>query len=395
MKVLILTVSWPYGFAEQFIEDEIKVLSKRTNTEVYVAPLRPITSDIHANGVSQLRFLSKNPNKIRNFLQTAIFFFRNPLFMLRTIWILAADLQNLFKNLLVIPRTVEIWNLVKNESITHVHAFWASTPATVAYVLASKLGVDWSFTAHRHDVYSNNLADLKSETAKFIRFISGGGEKFWLHRNSAAQKKTFVIPLGTEVIRSAKRQNTSENLTIHCPASFIPIKGHQVLLQALSEIPESIRPKTFLYGSGPLEHEIRNRIKDLKLDNFVFQMGQIPREILFGNYQNYIRPLVVLPSLHLSESEHEGIPFSLIEAMGRSVPVISTRSGSIEELLGDISECLVNPGDVQELKLAIERFILSKGLYEAASERCFRQVSERWNAAQTAEYWHEKMQSKA
>jgi colanic acid/amylovoran biosynthesis glycosyltransferase len=63
---------------------------------------------------------------------------------------------------------------------------------------------------------------------------------------------------------------------------------------------------------------------------------------------------MVLPSIVDDDNEQEGIPMSLVEAMARGLPVVSTLTGGIPELLGAGAGVLVPPGDPVALANAIE-----------------------------------------
>jgi glycosyltransferase involved in cell wall biosynthesis len=55
------------------------------------------------------------------------------------------------------------------------------------------------------------------------------------------------------------------------------------------------------------------------------------------------------------EGDQEGVPVSLIEAMAAGVPVVSTASGAIPELVTERAGILVPPRDPAALADALER----------------------------------------
>jgi glycosyltransferase involved in cell wall biosynthesis len=61
---------------------------------------------------------------------------------------------------------------------------------------------------------------------------------------------------------------------------------------------------------------------------------------------------VVLPSLARG-GEHEGIPVALVEAMAHGLPVITTPTGGIPELVSNNRGLLVAPGDATALASAV------------------------------------------
>ena len=69
------------------------------------------------------------------------------------------------------------------------------------------------------------------------------------------------------------------------------------------------------------------------------------------SHHNREADIVVLPSLDLGKHLHEGIPVPLMEAMANRIPVISTQTGGIPELLRDGAGIMVSPGDAAALAM--------------------------------------------
>ena len=88
------------------------------------------------------------------------------------------------------------------------------------------------------------------------------------------------------------------------------------------------------------------------------------------------------------EGDQEGVPVSLIEAMAAGVPVVSTESGSIPELVTEGSGLLVPPADAGALKAAIESLRdleLRRRLSSAGRERVEQEFDVDRIAAELAE----------
>jgi glycosyltransferase involved in cell wall biosynthesis len=80
-----------------------------------------------------------------------------------------------------------------------------------------------------------------------------------------------------------------------------------------------------LVGGGPLESEIRNRVRARGLSNRVLMPGFRPDG----------RRLVAAMDVFLMTSEFEGLPIAMLEAMTLGKPVVATRAGGIPEVLAD------------------------------------------------------------
>jgi glycosyltransferase involved in cell wall biosynthesis len=59
----------------------------------------------------------------------------------------------------------------------------------------------------------------------------------------------------------------------------------------------------------------------------------------------------------LMPSRREGLPFSLLEAMAASRPVLAARTGAIGELLADGAGTLIDPGEPGQLAAALLRWV--------------------------------------
>ena len=64
-------------------------------------------------------------------------------------------------------------------------------------------------------------------------------------------------------------------------------------------------------------------------------LGTVPHAELLGLYRERAVDCVVLPSVDLGAGVHEGLSVALIEAMAYGIPVISTTTGGLPELLDD------------------------------------------------------------
>jgi glycosyltransferase involved in cell wall biosynthesis len=145
---------------------------------------------------------------------------------------------------------------------------------------------------------------------------------------------------------------------------LVGVKGHAHLLEAMERLRGLDNLRLYVFGDGPLETHYRSQVEQAGLTGVVRFMGFRP------NVQDYLRrlDLLVMPSLH------EGLPFTLLEAMYHRIPIVASRVGGLAEVIrDDVDGVLVRPGDPAELADAIER------LYRDANRR--KQISD--NAYQT------------
>jgi colanic acid/amylovoran biosynthesis glycosyltransferase len=102
-----------------------------------------------------------------------------------------------------------------------------------------------------------------------------------------------------------------------------------------------------------------------------------------SRYRQHAFDLLVLPSIDMGGGEHEGVPVSLMEAMAHGIPVLSTRTGSIEELLVPELGATVEDKNADELASAIARMAIDEGFRQQAAERQLG-VIQNWSSLRTA-----------
>jgi glycosyltransferase involved in cell wall biosynthesis len=134
---------------------------------------------------------------------------------------------------------------------------------------------------------------------------------------------------------------------------LIPGKGIDVLIKAVAaaEIPMRLD----IRGEGEQAGVLRDLVRRMKLEGRVTFSGVAP----FRSMPEHLRSLdaLVLPSVETS-SWKELFGRVLIEAMSCGIPIVASRSGGIEEVVGDAG-ILVAPGEVAPLAQALDALAAS------------------------------------
>jgi glycosyltransferase involved in cell wall biosynthesis len=204
----------------------------------------------------------------------------------------------------------------------------------------------------------------KAASAAFVRCISENGRK-WVLRIAGVgvASRLHVIHMGVrvpadEVIGVGERPD----LVLAMPANLLPVKGHCHLIDAVAQLMKLDLPrfKVLLFGDGPLRAELAAAIRGHQLEGVVELAGHIDHRELIGLYEGGHIDIVVLPSITTTDGEHEGIPVALMEAMAHGIPVVSTRSGSIAELVDENSGVLIPEKNVAELRDALASLLLDR-----------------------------------
>lgn len=129
--------------------------------------------------------------------------------------------------------------------------------------------------------------------------------------------------------------------------SFAEKKGHSITLEAFARLAREVANVRLTFvGGGGKERTARRHARSLGIEDRVRFAGWVrPEEIV----HHLKRADVFLHhSVTTDNGDQEGIPVSIIEAMGTGLPVISTRHAGIPELVRDgVSGRLVAERDVE------------------------------------------------
>lgn len=372
IKLLVVTAQTPWGKVEGFIIGEMFEMMGQ-GVELLVIPRNPPGQVFHKNAqrlVGNAIWLPLiNSRMIINFFKNLF----SGIALWRILWDIVANSRNiriLIKNLAVLPKGAFVAEILKKKKIGHIHAHWGSTTSTMAYVISKLAQVSWSLTLHRWDIKEDNILKEKVKTAKFVRCISRSGKKELLDIiGDGYEGKIAVIHMGVKVPTSISaiknRERANSRIILVTPANLLEVKGHKYLIDACSILlGKGVRNfQCVFYGEGPQRAILEKQIREQSLTEHVIMRGTLlSQEKLMEKYEKAEVNAVILPSIVTSQSEREGIPVSAMEAMAYGVPVVSTNTGGIPELLGDRAGIIVNQKSSIELAEAISRLIENEGL---------------------------------
>jgi colanic acid/amylovoran biosynthesis glycosyltransferase len=144
---------------------------------------------------------------------------------------------------------------------------------------------------------------------------------------------------------------------------LIPKKGLVTSLQAFARFREHYPNATFVIaGDGPMREELQRWIGKLGLEKCVQFPGFLGQTKLHELYQS--SHIFSHPSELMEDSNQEGIPNSMLEAMSTGLPVVATWHGGIPEAVEDgVNGFLVPEKDPQALCEAMRRIAASAELW--------------------------------
>jgi len=247
--------------------------------------------------------------------------------------------------------------------IVHVHH-----PLSHLYPMMSTLQIPmiatihtlWSLVDPREPFRPRRMINFLIDLATFKRcravIVLNRDNESRLLRWGVSREKIRFIPNGVNCSKILEVSRNTKTLLgrLHVPQGAIVVlhvgrlvkgKGLENLLEAWQIVQESALDSVWMVvvGDGPLRESLVERSRSIP--NIVFA-GFLSRGDLLTAYAE--SDLFVMPS-----EGGEGMPTVLLEAMAAGLPVVATRIAGISEIANLEFAKLVNPGDSQQLALAL------------------------------------------
>lgn len=178
--------------------------------------------------------------------------------------------------------------------------------------------------------------------------------------------------------------NIEDNFKILHIGRFSEQKNHMGLLVAFADFhsryPES---ELWLVGDGELRARAEEYVRENGLESSVKFLGLCDTVYSLLNEAD----MFILPS------NFEGVPLTLIEAMGTGLPIVATPVGGVPDMLTDGESAILCDNDVSAISGAIETFYLSAEK-RAQCGQAAKESSVRFSSAYTAESYIEVYKEK-
>lgn len=212
---------------------------------------------------------------------------------------------------------------------------------------------DWKLYARRMPLFSRQFSRWVFASASVVLCNSDGLRRKLVEFHSLPESQVRTLYNLVDLESLQQRSFASVPKVPRDPFLIVtsgrldPLKGQKYLLEAVHRLvhDQGRSLRLVILGQGPLEGELRDFIRDHKLESHVTLAGFVSNPLPWYRHAR----LFVLPSLS------EGMPNALLEAMACGTPVLATDSpGGTNELL-DGGRCgrMVPPRDSAALAEAI------------------------------------------
>ena len=283
--------------------------------------------------------------------------------------------------------------------VEHWHAHFASRAGHVAALASVLSGRKYSMTAHAKDIYHHDVdRDLllwKMRRASFVITVTEFNRSYLQDLlGSGESTGATVIRLynGVDLTRFVSHSPTKPR-----PARIIAIgrlvekKGFDVLVDACAILRDrAVEFACEIVGGGDLATALREQIAEHGLSALVSLAGSCTTEEVGERLG--LAAVVALPCVIGADGNVDALPTALLEGMACGLPLVSTRISGIPEIIvHEENGLLVDPGDSEQLALALESILRdpdrAMALGVAGRTRAENLFDLRRNAAQLVSYF--------
>ncbi len=262
---------------------------------------------------------------------------------------------------------------VRRRGIRHLHAHFASIPASVARVASHLAGVPYSFTAHAKDIFHESVQPealrRRLADAAAVVTVSDYNVEYLRAEHGAAIAHVQRIYNGLDLSRFKFAAPGARPPLIVSVGRLIEKKGFADLIDACSILMG--RGRNFaceIIGEGELELALRAQVTQLGLQGHVVFLGPLPQKELFGRVQR--AAAFAAPCVVGDDGDRDGLPTVLLEAMALGTPCVSTDVTGIPEVLRhDETGLRVPQHDPARLAAALERLLDDAALRQRLAGR--------------------------
>ncbi len=265
--------------------------------------------------------------------------------------------------------------VLRAAGVTHVHAHFAGMAARTAYWLKRFAGVKFSFTAHANDVFVDEpkarLPELFA-AAEFVATETDFSVRFIQKKFPAHAAKIHRVYNGIDAGRFAAGRAPDAPPLLVSVGRYIEKKGFLDLIDACAAL-DGLPFRCLLIGQGPMEDEMRARIARLGLQGKVEVAGTRNETEIAGLLAR--SSIFALACVTAGDGGSDNLPTVIMEAMAAGVPVVSTATAGVPEMVVDgVTGRLVAQKSPDALARAIRELLEDPARGEqmgvAARERC-------------------------
>ncbi len=222
-------------------------------------------------------------------------------------------------------------------AVRRFHAAWANAPAEAALRASRELGVPYTVSVHAVDLWCDTAPGAPRLTdAESLYACNRAAAAALVHANPRLEPRVRLVPhtLPPPGLFPLVERAAGPPWRLLAVGRLVPKKG----LDRLVGLCRRLRDSRYdvdcrIFGEGPLAHSLGRRIAASGLGARVRLVGATDQAgVARAMAESH---LLVAPSRIANDGDREGLPNVLLEALLTGLPVLATRTGSVEEVLVD------------------------------------------------------------
>ncbi|MEY8756305.1 glycosyltransferase family 4 protein [Peribacillus frigoritolerans] len=269
--------------------------------------------------------------------------------------------------------------------VAHIHMSYKGSFYRKKIIINSLKKKNIPILLHMHgsqfkDFYNQSSKKQQKEitnTLNKVDIILALGKEWKDYYQSICKSQVFSLD---NAVFLKETSNDEEKIYITTMGVLSNRKGTYDLITAAAKLKGNIdsKYKFLLAGDGEVEN-VKKRINDLKLNDLFIVPGWISNE---EKVQEIYRKSVI----YVLPSYNEGMPMSILEAMSFGLPIVSTNVGSIPSVIkNEENGILIKPGDIQDLKNAIEQILNNQQMKESMGKNNINKIKVHYNIYESIE----------
>lgn len=262
-----------------------------------------------------------------------------------------------------------------------LYIHFAHKPATVGRFAALLLGIPFGISAHAVDVWTPPAKELRAKVRDASVVLCCYDEaRAYLARLAKGTTPVELVYHGVAVPDDPPV--AAKDGTVLAVGRLVPKKGYPTLIEAAGLLRDrGVSFRVRIAGDGPEWPVLQRLVNQLELEGLVHFLGPLSDSELQGEFAE--AAVFALPCQEMPDGNRDGIPNTVLEAMARRIPVVSSRLASVAEAVDDgVQGLLVAQRDAAGVAEAIERLLGDAALRQQMGLAGRERVVERFDRAQ-------------
>lgn len=340
MHLVLLTSSYPFGKAENFLNDELPLLAENFRVITILAGRRtekarpvPANCEVLVIDPEQAESIWRRLPLVVRALLREWRLWSSP----RKVKYMLASIAFYVKQASAIVKTARSALTDRQALPTCFYSYWLDYHALAAAQLSSSFPNSTAVSrAHGFDVYTerhpHNYLPFRTylvERLDAVFPISDSGMSA-LHLLPTRRAKISTLRLGvTRLLSEEPEGSTTRCHSIVSIGSLIPLKRIELITEALSRFNPGDNMQWHHFGDGPMKRELHQLASGALKIPYTFH-GHI-RSSELRKFLSSVSGCAIL----INTSSTEGIPVSMMECMACGIPCIGTNVGGVSEIIED------------------------------------------------------------